>query len=112
MPHFEIKLGETFARIPEAFRRVFLHQTGRQRHGFTRRFEERIKLPQRDRASLAGAEIKRMIFANTRVALALASLPSGALVEFLDATIESMNFFGMCELSASWRWPRPFIPAG
>ena len=34
MPRFEIKLGKTFARIPEAFRRVFLHQTGRKRHAF------------------------------------------------------------------------------
>ena len=34
MPRFEIKLGETFARIPETFRRIFLHQTGRERHAF------------------------------------------------------------------------------
>ena len=54
-PRFEIKLGETFARIPEAFRRIFLHQTGRERHAFTGRFEERIELPQRDRALLAWA---------------------------------------------------------
>src|SRR4029077_13095187 len=88
-PRFEIKLGETFARIPEAFRRVFLHQTGRERHAFTGRFEERIELSQRDHALLAGAEIKRMVFANTGVALALASLASGALVELLHAVIES-----------------------
>ena len=55
MPRFEIKLGETFARIPEAFRRIFLHQTGRERHAFAGRFEERIELPQRDRALLARA---------------------------------------------------------
>ena len=109
---FEIKLGETFARIPEAFRRIFLHQTGRERHAFTGRFEERIELPQRDRALLAGPEIERMVFANTRVALALASLARCALVELLHAVIEGMNFFGACKLRAGWRRPGPLVPAG
>src|SRR4029077_7166270 len=89
-PRFEIKLGETFAWIPEAFRRIFLHQAGRERHAFTGRFEERIELSQRDRALLAWPEIERMVFANTCMALALASLTSGSLVELLHAVIEGM----------------------
>jgi len=46
------------------------------------------------------------------VALALASLAGGALVELLDAAIEGMNLFGACELRAGRRRPRPFVPAG
>ena len=53
MPRFEIKLRKTFARIPETLRRVFLHQTRRKRHAFGGRFEQRIELPQRNRALLA-----------------------------------------------------------
>ena len=57
-PRREIELSETFARIPQTLRRIFLHQTGRERHAFAGRFEQRIELPQRDRALLARAEIK------------------------------------------------------
>ncbi len=53
---FEIKLGKTFAWIPEAFRRIFLDQTGHERHAFAGRFEERIELSQRDRSLLARPE--------------------------------------------------------
>src|SRR5438105_15583340 len=110
-PRREIELSETFARIPQTLRRIFLHQTGRERHAFAGRFEERIELPQRDRALLARPEIERMVFAHTRVALALASLARGALVELLHAAIEGMNFFSACELRAGRRRPRAFVPA-
>src|SRR6266513_2375899 len=110
-PRREIELSETFARIPQTLRRIFLHQTGRERHAFAGRFEQRIELPQRDRALLARAEIKRMIFAHAGVAFALASLTRGALVELLHAAIEVMNLFGACELRSGWRGPCPFVPA-
>ena len=108
---FEKKLGKSFARIPETFRRIFLHQTGRERHGFGRRVEECIELPRRNRALLARPDIERMVFAHTGVALALASLARGALVELLHAAIEVMNLFGACELRSGWRGPCPFVPA-
>src|SRR4029077_13351903 len=90
-PRFEVKRGKAFTRIPEAFRRIFLHQTGRERHAFAGRFEERIELPQCDRSLLARPEIQRMVVAHAGVALALASLARSALVELLHAAIERMN---------------------
>src|SRR2546429_318550 len=79
MPCFEIKLGKRFAWIPETLRRVFLEQTGRKRYAFAGRFEQRGELPQRDRALLTRAEIKRMIFAHAGMPFALTSLARGAL---------------------------------
>src|SRR5437016_5832997 len=111
-PRREIELSETFAWIPQTLRRIFLHQTGRERHAFAGRFEQRIELPQRDRALLARAEIKRMIFAHAGVAFALASLTRGALVELLHVSIEDANFFRARELRAGRRRPRTFVPTG
>src|SRR3984893_17170030 len=106
MPRFEIKLGKTFARIPETLGRVFLHQTRRERHSFAGRFEQGIEFPQRDRAVLARAEIERMIFAHAGMAFALASLTGSAFVELLHAAVEGANFFGACELRTDRRGPR------
>src|SRR5438093_3630627 len=111
-PLREIELSEAFTWVPPTFRRVFLHQTGRERYAFAGRFEQRIELSQRDRALLAGAEIERMIFAHAGVAFALTSLARSAFIELLHAALKRANFFRARELRAGRRRPRAFIPAG
>src|SRR5438552_14448256 len=112
MPCFEIKLGKRFAWIPETLRRVFLEQTGRKRYAFAGRFQQRVELPQRDRALLTRAEIERMIFADAGMAFTLTSLARGTLVELLHAAVEGPNFFRARELRAGRRRPRSIVPAG
>src|SRR5262249_56244911 len=75
------------------------------------RVDERMELTQRDRALLGGPEIKRMIFAHSRVAFSLASLARGAPIKLLDTLIESVNLFGACELCTCGRGPRTLVPS-
>ena len=77
---FLVMPGEQLARIPKAFRRIVLHQTGGESDCFRCRFEESIELPKRDLALLCRSRDKGYDFSDRGMALALTALPRSTAI--------------------------------
>ncbi len=101
-----------FARIPKAFRCIFLHQAGRQRHAFGGRSEQSLELPQRNLPALNWSEVKGVAVADAEMSFAVAAAPGRVVIELADTLIESGDGFFAREFALGrWR-PGTLIPAG
>src|SRR5947209_10830711 len=105
-------IGQAFAWVPRPLRRVFVDKAGRDRYRGSRAVDQRLKLPQCDRALFDRSKILGPAFLDAGVTFTLAALSRGALVQSLNAAIECANLFVAGKFVSQRRRPFTFVPAG